>query len=78
MATVLAAAALRRDLAPEVRIGPAGIAMLPNRAPPEGQRYRVTLEGARGAGALSAGCPSTGRRPAAQSDRGECALLCYR
>ena len=35
-------------------------------------------QGARGAGALSAGCPSTGRRPAAQSDRGECALLCYR
>ena len=47
MATVLAAAALRRDLASEVRIGPAGIAMLPNRAPPEGQRYRVTLAKAR-------------------------------
>ncbi len=43
MAAVLAAAAVRRDLAPEARIGPAGIAMLPKRAPPEGQRYRVTL-----------------------------------
>lgn len=43
MAAVLAAAAIRRDPAPEARIGPAGIAMLPKRAPPEGQRYRVTL-----------------------------------
>lgn len=43
MTAVLAAAAIRRDLAPEARIGPAGIAMLPQRAPPEGQRYRVTL-----------------------------------
>lgn len=47
MATVLATAAIRRDLAPEARIGPTGIAMLPNRAPPEGQRYRVTLAKAR-------------------------------
>lgn len=47
MAAVLAAAAVRRDLAPEARIGPAGIAMLPKRAPPEGQRYRVTLVKAR-------------------------------
>jgi cell filamentation protein len=47
MAAVLAAAAIRRDLAPEARIGPAGIAMLPQRAPPEGQRYRVTLTKAR-------------------------------
>jgi cell filamentation protein len=47
MAAVLAAAAIRRDLAPEARIGPAGIAMLPQRAPPEGQRYRVTLAKAR-------------------------------
>ncbi|WP_336966387.1 Fic/DOC family protein [Sphingobium aquiterrae] len=47
MAAVLAAAAVRRDLAPEARIGPAGIAMLPKRAPPEGQRYRVTLAKAR-------------------------------
>lgn len=47
MAAVLAAAAIRRDLAPEARIGPAGIAMLPQRAPPEGQRYRVTLVKAR-------------------------------
>lgn len=43
MATVLAEAAIRRDLAPEARIGPAGIALLPVRAPPDGQRYRVTL-----------------------------------
>ena len=47
MATVLADAAIRRDLAPEARIGPAGIAMLPQREPPEGQRYRVTLAKAR-------------------------------
>ena len=44
---VLAEAAIRRDLAPEARIGPAGIALLPQRAPPEGQRYRVTLTKAR-------------------------------
>lgn len=43
MAAVLSAAAIKRDLSPEARIGPAGIAMLPKRAPPEGQRYRVTL-----------------------------------
>ena len=47
MAAVLAAAAVRRDLAPEARVGPAGMAMLPQRAPPEGQRYRVTLGKAR-------------------------------
>src|SRR3546814_10788395 len=47
MATVLAKAAIRRELAPEARIGPAGIALLPQRAPPEGQRYRVTLGKAR-------------------------------
>src|SRR3546814_4304919 len=47
MAAVLSAAAVKRDLAPEARIGPAGIAMLPNRAPPVGQRYRVTLAKAR-------------------------------
>ncbi|MBB4642715.1 Fic/DOC family protein [Rhizorhapis suberifaciens] len=47
MAAVLSAAAIKRDLAPEPRIGPAGIALLPNRAPPEGQRYRVTLTKAR-------------------------------
>lgn len=47
MAAVLAAAAVRRDLAPEARVGPAGTAMLPQRAPPEGQRYRVTLGKAR-------------------------------
>ncbi len=47
MAAVLASAAIRRDLASEARIGPAGIAMLPQRAPPEGQRYRVTLAKAR-------------------------------
>lgn len=43
MAAVLSAAAIRRDLAPEARMGPVGIALLPKRAPPEGQRYRVTL-----------------------------------
>ena len=47
MAAVLADAAIRRDPAPEARIGPAGIALLPQRAPPEGQRYRVTLAKAR-------------------------------
>lgn len=47
MTAVLADAAVRRDLAPEARIGPAGIAMLPQRGPPEGQRYRVTLAKAR-------------------------------
>ncbi len=47
MAAVLASAVIRRDLAPEARLGPAGIAMLPKRAPPEGQRYRVTLGKAR-------------------------------
>ncbi|RZM36950.1 MAG: cell filamentation protein [Sphingomonas sp.] len=47
MTAVLAGAAIRRDPAPEARIGPAGIAMLPQRAPPEGQRYRVTLAKAR-------------------------------
>lgn len=43
MASVLADAAVRRDAAPEARIGAHGIAMLPQRAPPTGQRYRVTL-----------------------------------
>ncbi|TCP65462.1 hypothetical protein C8J43_11112 [Sphingomonas sp. PP-CE-1G-424] len=47
MAAALAVAAIRRDLAPEARIGPAGIAMLPTRAPPTEQRYRVTLNKAR-------------------------------
>jgi len=47
MTAVLASAAIRRDPAPEARIGPAGIAMLPQRAPPDGQRYRVTLAKAR-------------------------------
>ncbi|QHD69613.1 cell filamentation protein [Sphingobium yanoikuyae] len=43
MAAVLSAAAIQRDAAPEARIGAHGIAMLPQRAPPAGQRYRVTL-----------------------------------
>ena len=47
MTSVLAEAAIRREPAPEARIGPAGIALLPQRAPPEGQRYRVTLAKAR-------------------------------
>lgn len=47
MSAVLSAAAIRPDLAPEARIGPAGIALLPQRSPPDGQRYRVTLNKAR-------------------------------
>ena len=43
MASVLAAAAVQRDTAPEARIGAHGIALLPQRAPPTGQRYRITL-----------------------------------
>ncbi|WP_010337668.1 Fic/DOC family protein [Sphingobium yanoikuyae] len=43
MAAVLFAAAIQRDAAPEARIGAHGIALLPQRAPPTGQRYRVTL-----------------------------------
>lgn len=39
LATALAAAAVRRDLSPEERLGAAGIALLPDRSPPEGQRY---------------------------------------
>jgi cell filamentation protein len=47
MSAVLATAALRRDLAPEARIGPGGIALLPPRDPPAGQRYRLPLAKAR-------------------------------
>lgn len=43
MVAVLAGAAVQRDAAPEARIGAHGIALLPQRAPPAGQRYRVTL-----------------------------------
>jgi len=43
MASVLAAAAVQRDAAPEARIGAHGIALLPQRAPPTAQRYRITL-----------------------------------
>jgi cell filamentation protein len=43
MAVALSSAAVRRDPTPEARIGAHGIAMLPERAPPTGQRYRVTL-----------------------------------
>lgn len=43
MVAVLAGAAVQRDAAPEARIGAHGIALLPQRAPPTGQRYRVTL-----------------------------------
>lgn len=43
MTSVLAAAAVQREAAPEARIGAHGIALLPQRAPPTGQRYRVTL-----------------------------------
>lgn len=43
LSDVLSAAAIRRDAVPEARIGPGGIALLPPRDPPAGQRYRVTL-----------------------------------
>lgn len=47
LTAALAAAAVRRDLAPEARIGPAGVAQLPPRAPPDGMRYRLPLTKAR-------------------------------
>ncbi|WP_019054176.1 MULTISPECIES: Fic/DOC family protein [Sphingobium] len=43
LSAVLSAAAIRRDLGPEPRTGPGGIAFLPARDPPAGQRYRMTL-----------------------------------
>ena len=43
MAAVLGNAALQREAAPEARIGAHGIALLPQRAPPTAQRYRITL-----------------------------------
>lgn len=43
LSAVLSAAAVRRDLGPEARTGPGGIAFLPPRDPPAGQRYRMTL-----------------------------------
>ncbi|OAH41470.1 cell filamentation protein [Sphingobium yanoikuyae] len=43
MSTVLGTAAARHMPPLEARLGAVGIAMLPTRAPPEGQRYRVTL-----------------------------------
>lgn len=43
LANVLSDAALSRELGPEPRIGPAGIALLPVREPPTEQRYRLTL-----------------------------------
>lgn len=47
MSAVLAAAAERKSQVPEARIGPGGIALLPPRDPPAGQRYRMTLAKAR-------------------------------
>lgn len=43
LSAALAAAAVRRSQVPEARIGPGGIALLPSRDPPAGQRYRMTL-----------------------------------
>lgn len=43
MAAVLGNAAVQREAAPEARIGAHGIALLPQRAPPTAQRYRITL-----------------------------------
>lgn len=43
MAAALSDAAVQRDPTPEARIGAHGIALLPQRAPPTGQRYRITL-----------------------------------
>src|SRR3546814_20247490 len=40
MATVLAEAAIRRELAPEASLGTAGLGLPPQRAPPEGQIAR--------------------------------------
>lgn len=47
LSAALAAAAVRRSQVPEARIGPGGIALLPSRDPPAGQRYRMTLTKAR-------------------------------
>ena len=43
LSAALSAAAVRRDLSPEARTGPGGLAFLPPRDPPAGQRYRMTL-----------------------------------
>lgn len=43
MASALSAAAVQREASPEARIGAHGIALLPQRAPPTAQRYRITL-----------------------------------
>ncbi|GAA0463332.1 Fic/DOC family protein [Sphingomonas molluscorum] len=43
MSAALASAALEHDVVIEPRLGPAGVAMLPPRDPPAGQRYRITL-----------------------------------
>lgn len=48
VSALLASAAEQSELSPEANIGRGGIAMLPRRAPPEGQRYRVTLNKVRG------------------------------
>lgn len=47
LAATLSAASQRRDLSPEARIGPAGVAQLPTRSPPDGMRYRISLAKAR-------------------------------
>lgn len=43
LSAALSAAAVKRDLGPEARTGPGGLAFLPPRDPPAGQRYRMTL-----------------------------------
>src|SRR3546814_6428652 len=43
LSAALSAASVKRDLGPEARTGPGGLAFLPSRDPPAGQRYRMTL-----------------------------------
>jgi cell filamentation protein len=43
LSAALSAAAVTRDLGPEARMGPGGMALLPPRDPPAGQRYKMSL-----------------------------------
>lgn len=43
LSAALAAASVQRDLGPEARMGPGGMALLPPRDPPAGQRYKMSL-----------------------------------
>jgi hypothetical protein len=71
MTTVLTAAALRRDLALEARIGPAGIALLPQRSPPQGPALPSDArQGPQGAGMLSVCRTTASRRPATYPHQG--------